>query len=485
MRAQLAHVRRTLGAQATPLIIAASFFLEEIDSTILTTSVPQMARSLSVDTPQMGLAISCYLLSVAIMLPVSGWLADRFGARRLYCAALAIFAAGSALCGWAPSLPLLLVGRAIQGMGGAWMTSIGRLLVVRSVSKDQLLKATNYMIAPALFGSLLGPVVGGFITSYFSWRWNFWINVPLAGIALLVSLRALPKVPKAALRPFDWLGFALLAASLAAIQLIARPHGSPVHTLGGYALAALVPVLLLGAYVWHARSSPHPLLDVRLLRKRTLGITVLAGGVARIASGALPFALPLVLQIEFGLNPLHSGLLTLAATLGAFVSRAGAGAAMRRLTLRTLLIINALVLAALIAGISRFTPTSPHLWIFLYLLVLGFLRSVQLSTLTAVGYADLEPTEFSHATMLITLAARCFMSGGPIVTAAVLGAIAGTHPPTSANFTTVFSILAGFMAISAVGFLWLRPTDGWQLSHHSRPAIGPAAVGPSASRDPR
>ncbi|HTY95298.1 MAG TPA: MFS transporter [Steroidobacteraceae bacterium] len=469
---RLGRVRRSLGAQATPLIIAVAFFLEEIDATILTTSLPQMARSLGVDAPRMSLAISCYLLSVAIVLPVSGWLSDRIGARRAYCAALGVFAAGSALCGWAPSLPLLLVGRAVQGMGGACMTSVGRLIVVRAVPKEQLLTATNYMIAPALLGSLLGPVVGGFITTYFSWRWNFLINVPLGLLGILVSVAVVPPVARQPARPFDWTGFGMLALSLCLIQLIVRPGGLAGGGPGGYLLAAGVTGGLLAGYVRHARRTPHPLVDIRLLRTRTLAVTVMAGGLARIASGALPFVLPLLLQTVFGLDPLHSGLLTLAATAGAFVSRAGAGAAMRRLSLRTLLVINALVLATLIGGLARFTPASPHAWIFVYLLILGFLRSVQLSTLTALGYADLEANQFSHATTLITLAARCFMSGGIILAAAVLGALAGPHGATAGDFAVVFGILAMLMGGSAIGFGYLRHTDGWQLS---RPAGEPPA----------
>jgi EmrB/QacA subfamily drug resistance transporter len=455
---------RALRSHSIPLTLAVAFFLEEIDGTIITTSLPQMARSLGVDAPRMSLAISSYLLSVAIMLPVGGWLADRFGARRIYCAALGIFAAGSALCGWAGSLPLLLVGRALQGMGGAWMTSVGRLIVVRSAPKDQLLTVSNYMIAPALLGSLLGPVVGGFITTYLSWRWNFFITVPLGILAILVSLAVVPRVPAQAARPFDWSGFALLALGLSAVQLIVRPTGASASAIGPHGLLIALPIALLAAYAWHARRAPHPLVDLGLLRTRTLAIAVLAGGLSRIASGALPFLLPLLLQLGFGLNPLQSGLLTLATTLGAFVSRAGAAAVMRRISLRMLLIGNALILAAMIAGVQLFGPSSPHAWLFVYLLALGFLRSVQFSTLTALGYADLEHVNLSHATTLITLAARCFMSGGIILAAALLNTLAGPQGPSIADFGTVLALLALLMAGSAFGLARLRPEDGWQLT---------------------
>ena len=453
-----------------------AFFLEEIDATILTTSLPQMARSLGVGTPRMSLAISGYLASVAIMLPVSGWLADRFGARRVYCTALGIFAGGSVLCGAAPSLPLLLVGRAVQGMGAAWMNATGRLIVVRSVPKERLIVATNYMIAPAQLGSLLGPVVGGAITTYFSWRWNFLINVPLALIAIAASLAKVPAVAPERTRPFDWRGFALLSAALVALQFIVRARGSAA---AAQLFFLALPLLLLAAYVWHARRCAHPLVDLTLLATRTVRTTVLIGGVSRIASGALPFVLPLLLQLGFGLDPLHSGALTVAVTLGAFVSRAGAGAAMRRLTLRTLLMLNALMLAALLAGLTRFSPASPHSWLFLYLLLLGFLRSVQFSTLTALGYADLDSSQLSHATTLIALASRCFMSSGVILAAALLATLAGSHTPSLADFATVLLSLAALMASSALGFAQLRRGDGWQLSDQ-RARI--ARSGPGAAR---
>jgi hypothetical protein len=327
------------------------------------------------------------------------------------------------------------------------------------------------MIAPALLGSLLGPVVGGFITTYLSWRWNFFITVPLGIIAILVSLAVVPPVPAQAARPFDWSGFALLALGLAAVQLIVRPNGASSSASVQHSLLIALPIALLAVYVWHARRSPHPLVDLRLLRTRTLAIAVLAGGLSRIASGALPFLLPLLLQLGFGLNPLHSGLLTLATTLGAFVSRAGAAAVMRRLSLRMLLIGNALILAAMIAGVRLFDPGSPHAWLFVYLLVLGFLRSVQFSTLTALGYADLEHGKLSHATTLITLAARCFMSGGIILAAALLDALAGPQGPSVADFGNVLALLALLMASSAFGLARLRPADGWQLSRPSATTV--------------
>ena len=448
-----------------PLIIAASFFIEELDSTIITTSLPRMAQSLGETSTALGSAITVYLLSVAVFLPLSGWVADRFGARRIYCAAIMIFALGSLICGAAQSFPVLMAGRLIQGLGGALMTPIGRLIVVRSVPKEQLVVASNYMIAPALIGSMLGPVIGGFITTYFSWRWNFFINVPLAVLGLALTLRFVEDpVPTTEAKPFDTLGFTIIAIGLAAAQVaveyLGRHHASIFGAAGLLAGAAV----MFAAYVGHARRRVHPLLDLALFRTRTFAISVLVGGIARIAVGALPFLLPLLFQLGFGLDPFESGLLTVASALGVFSMRVGVSLALRIISMRTIILGNTVILTALMTGLVLIDAETPHWAIFGYLFVIGALRSVEFSNITALGYADLSQKEMSAATTIITLVTRFCLCGGIGLGATLLSVFSHPGATTQEDFVPVFLILAGTLLLSALGFTRLRRDDGRQLS---------------------
>lgn len=456
-------------SKLVPLIIAASFFVEELDSTIITTSLPRMAESLGETSTELGSAITIYMLSVAIFLPVSGWMADRFGARRVYCSAITIFAVGSLICGGAQSFGVLIAGRLIQGLGGALMTPIGRLIVVRSIRKEQLLVATNYMIAPALIGSMLGPVLGGFITTYFSWRWNFFINVPIAILGLALTARFVQDpTPSREASPFDTLGFLIIAGGLAAAQVaveyLGRPEASILNAAGLFAAAAV----LITTYVWYARRRANPLLDLELFKTRTFAISIVVGGIARVAAGALPFLLPLLFQLGFGLDPFRSGLLTVAAALGVFTMRIGVSLALRVISMKTIILGNTAILSAIMAGLALLDAETPHWAIFGYLFVLGALRSVEFSNITALGYADLSQKMMSAATTIITLVTRFCLCCGVGLGATLLSTFSSPQGTSQGDFTPVFLILAGTMLLSAVGFSRLRSDDGWQLADRKK-----------------
>jgi len=452
-------------SKLVPLIIAASFFIEELDSTIITTSLPKMAESLGRTSTDLGSAITIYMLSVAVFLPLSGWAADRFGARRIYCTAITIFAAGSLICGFAESFGFLMAGRLVQGAGGALMTPIGRLIVVRAVRKDQLVVASNYMIAPALIGSMLGPVVGGFITTYFSWRWNFFINVPIAILGLALTLRFVSDpMPSKDRGRFDMLGFVVIAASLAvaqvAVEYIGRPHASIPYAVILFVTAAA----LFTTYVWHARRRTYPLLDLELFKTRTFAISVLVGGIGRIAVGALPFLFPLLFQLGFGLNPFESGLLTVASALGVFAMRIGVSLALRVISVKKIILGNTLVLSAVVAGLVLLDAETPHWVIFGYLFAVGALRSIEFSNITALGYADLSQKTMSAATTIITLTTRFCLCCGVGLGATLLSVFSGPEGTSQSDFVPVFLILAGTLLLTAIGFTRLHGNDGWQLS---------------------
>lgn len=458
---------RSIGV--VPLIIAASFFVEELDASIITTSLPQMAADLGVSSTQLGSAVTAYMISLAVFLPISGWVADRFGARRTYCTAMVVFAVGSLISAMAGSLPVLVAGRIVQGVGGALMTPVGRQIVVRAVPKDRLVVATNYMIAPALVGSMLGPVVGGFVTTYFSWRWNFYVNIPIAIAGVALALRFIPSIEKQSLPGrFDWRGFLLLAICLFAAQIgmekIGRGGVADIGILFAISFAALA------GYARHAHLFPNAILPVALLKIRTFAVSIIAGGVARIAAGALPFLLPLLFQLGFGLNPFQSGLLTVGAALGVFVMRLGASLALRVFPVKTIILCNTILLSAVIAGLSLVNASTLHWVIFLYLFLLGALRSVEFSNVTALAYADLESHMTSGATTFITLTTRFCLCLGVALGAALLAIFAGAESQVSQeDFAISFLVLAGLMLVSTIGFLRLGKDDGWQLRSETAP----------------
>jgi EmrB/QacA subfamily drug resistance transporter len=452
-------------SKLVPLIIAASFFIEELDSTIITTSLPRMAEGLGETSTALGSAITVYLLSVAVFLPVSGWVADRFGARRVYCSAIAIFALGSLICGTSESFAALMAGRLIQGMGGALMTPVGRLIVVRSFPKERLLVATNYMIAPALVGSMLGPVLGGFITTYFSWRWNFFINVPISVIGLALTLRYVKDATLArGTSRFDAIGFVFIASGLASAQLAVEYLGRPGASLPSIVALFVASASLFAAYIWYARRRTSPLLDLGLFRARTFAISVLVGGISRIAVGALPFLLPLLFQLGFGLDPFRSGLLTVASALGVFSMRIGVSLALRVMAMKTIILANTLILSAIVAGLAFIDAGTPHWAIFGYLFLLGAVRSVEFSNITALGYADMTQTMMSAATTIITLTTRFCLCFGVGLGATLLGTFSSPEGASQAAFGPVFLILAGTLLLTVIGFTRLRGDDGWQLS---------------------
>ncbi|MBL8552112.1 MAG: MFS transporter [Hyphomonadaceae bacterium] len=456
--------------RAVPLIIAASFFIEELDASIITTSLPQMAADLGASPTRLSAAVTAYLLSVALFLPVSGWLADRFGALRVYCTSIVVFAAGSLLCGAATSYEMLLAGRVVQGLGGALMTPVGRLIVVRSVAKDQLIVATNYMIAPALIGSMLGPVVGGFITTYASWRWNFYLNIPVAMLGVLLALRLIKDdLPAAARSAFDWRGFVLLAAGLASLQIAVEMFGHNKSAAARSVCLALFAVAAFAGYWLHARRRRGALLDLGLLRVRTFAITIFAGSFSRTAAGAIPFLLPLLFQLGFGLSPLESGMLTVAMALGVLIMRAGVSLALRVFSMRALILGNTILLAFLVAALTLLTPSTPHWAIFACLFVLGAVRSVNFSNLTALSYADLTPDMTSGATTMVALAGRFCACLGVGLAAALLAMFSNGRAVEQADFNAAFVCVAALFLASAIGLSRLRADDGWQLSGRSAP----------------
>jgi EmrB/QacA subfamily drug resistance transporter len=452
-----------------PFTIAGGLFMEGLDSSIIGTSLPQIAQSLAVSPQALSMAITGYLLSLAVFIPMSGWIADRFGARKVYCTAIVIFTIGSALCGFATNLETMVAMRILQGFGGAMMTPVGRLILARSFPKEELMTAMNYMGIPALVGPMLGPVVGGFLTTYFSWHWIFFINIPIGIVLVCLTLRLIDDIAMPRPPAFDFKGFVIVGCGLACAQLAIESLGRDVVPAWAQVALFVVASLVLLAYWRHAKSRPNPVLDLSLLRIRTFRVSVTWGSLSRVGIGAVPFLLPLLFQIGFGLDALHSGLLTFVTTVGAFMMRVGIPRIVRALGLRTVLMGNAAILGAMLAGIALFHAETPHWIILSYLFIFGFLRSVQFSSLGVMNYADLSQEMMSRGTSIAAVAQRLSMSTGVAIAATLLSLLVGSRTAlTASDFAPVFVIIGLTEFVAIWGFRTLAASDGAQISGHRR-----------------
>lgn len=454
-----------------PLIIACALFMENLDSTVLSPSLPAIAVDLGEDPIALKLAVTSYLLSLAIFIPASGWVADRFGARLIFRLAIIIFVAGSILCGLSSGIEGLIIGRIIQGMGGAMMVPVGRLVILRSIAKTELVGALAWLTVPALIGPILGPLVGGFITTYVSWRWIFWINVPIGFAGVYLASRFLPDVRAEDPGPFDARGFGLLGAGLAATVV-----GSTSFGLGYLPLEANIALLagglvLLGIYVWHAGRLERPILDLSLLRIATFRASILGGSLFRIGVGATPFLLPLMLQFGFGLNAFQSGMLTFVAGIGALAMKISAQPILRAFGFRNALIGNSIVASLFIAAPAFFTEVTPVQAMMAALLIGGFFRSLQFTAVNALAYADIDQARMSRATGFTSVVQQLSVSFGVSIGAFVLEWVRFTRGDAAIladDFPTAFLVVAGISLMSIVFFLRLPPGAGDEMSGYRR-----------------
>jgi EmrB/QacA subfamily drug resistance transporter len=454
------------------LIVAVALFMETMDSTVIATSLPAIAADLNQDPVALKLALTSYLLSLAVFIPASGWVADRFGARTVFRAAIVVFTLGSALCGFAQSLPDFVLYRILQGMGGAMMVPVGRLVILRRVPKAELISALAWLTIPALLGPVVGPPLGGFITTYTSWQWIFWLNIPVAVLGVLLATYFIPNVREPDLPPLDVKGFVLSSIGLAGLAF-----GLTTISQGLLPAPAVASLLALGGigcwlYVCHAREAAAPLIDLRLLKVKTFYASLVGGSLFRIGIGAMPFLLPLLFQLTFGMTPFQSGLLTLAGAIGAVTMKATAARILRRFGFRRVLVANALIAGAFLAASALFVPGIPLAVIFALLLVGGFFKSLEFTSINTLAYADIEPKVMSRATSFASVAQQLSMSAGVAIGALVLegGRMArGSLTLVTSDFTTAFLLVAVITASSAFVFAGLPHGAGASLSARARP----------------
>jgi EmrB/QacA subfamily drug resistance transporter len=463
----------------TALIIATALFMENMDGTVLATSLPAIARDFHQDPIVLKLALTSYMLTLAVFIPASGWVADKLGARTVFCSAIGVFTLGSILCGASSSLPTLIAARVFQGLGGAMMVPVGRLVLLRSTPKSDMVNALAYLTVPALIGPVVGPLLGGFITTYFHWRWIFWINAPIGLVGIALALRFIDNIREREVARFDFRGFFLSGPGLLALIFgltiigrdIAPPSVDAALILGGFAL--------LIAYVGHARRDPDAIIDLNLLKTPTFFAGVVGGFLFRIGIGAIPFLLPLLLQVGFGLTPFESGSLTFAAAAGAMAMKFSASTILKRWGFRRVLIVNGVVSALFLASCGLFTTATPHWLLLAALLAGGFFRSLEFTALNALGYADVDSSRMSRATSFASVAQQ--MSGAVGVAAAAASVEAlrfafGDAQLVSRDMTISFGVVALITLSSVAIFSRLKPDAGAEVSgrHEVVEASAPA-----------
>ena len=449
-----------------PLIVATALFMENMDATVLATSLPAIAKDLSVNPINLKLALTTYLLALAVFIPASGWMADRFGAKNIFRAAMVVFAIGSIACALSTGLLSLVAARVLQGMGGAMMTPVGRLIVLRTVPRAEIIGAIAWLSIPALVGPVVGPPLGGFITTYFNWRWIFWINIPVALLGLALITRFIPDVREDAPSRFDLRGFLLIGPGLSLFLTGVTLMGVGLATPETIGALILLGAALLAAYVWHAMGVAEPLIDLNLLSIPTYRAGVVGGFLFRVGLGAGPFLLPLLFQAGFGLTAFQSGMLTFATGVGALFMKTQVATILARFGFRRVLLINAIVSSLFALLPAVFTIDTPALMIVLLFLAGGLSRSLQFTSLNTLAYADIPPELLSRAT---SFAAVCQnLSGSVGVTIAAIGLelvqkVEGGTAIEAAHFPPVFLLIAAISASSVFMFIQLSKSAGASL----------------------
>ncbi len=447
------------------LIVAAALFMQNLDSTVIATALPTMARAFGADPVHMNVALTAYLFAVALFVPASGWMADRFGTRQVFRAAIAVFTLGSVLCGRAETLPFLVASRIVQGAGGAMMLPVGRLILLRSVPKARLVAAMAWVTMPALVGPVLGPPVGGFIVQYANWRWIFDINVPigLAGIAMASAF--VPDAREAPPGRFDFVGLVLSGATLAAFLAVLELVGRGIVADWQVGAIGVAAVACGGLYALHARGQDRPLLDFSLMRLPSFAISVLAGSLFRVGVGAVPFLLPMMLQLGFGRSAVQSGSITFAAAAGAMVSKPGIQFLLRWAGFRNVLVVNGVIGGLGLGLYAAFRPDWPVWWLFGVLLVTGYLRSVQFTAYNSIAYAEVPAARMSAATTLYSALQQISLTIGIPIGAGVLHLVRAGHAiPRPADFSVAFLVVAAISVLSGPASLLLPRNAGAEMS---------------------
>lgn len=455
-----------------PWLVAVALFMENLDATIVNTAVPTMAANLGVQPLSLKGVLTSYTLALAVFIPISGWMADRFGTRRVFKLAVILFMAGSFFCGLAPNVPLLVAARILQGIGGAMMTPVGRLALLRAFPRSELLRTMNYVIIPALLGPLLGPFAGGLIVHWLSWRMIFFVNIPLALAGLWMIKRYMPDFRDADVAPLDRAGFVLFGAGIALLSYVLEVFGEHSLAPGPIVFLLVISLLLLAAYGWHAQRDDAPLLKLDLLKVRTFRVAVIGGFVTRLGFGGMPFLLPLLYQIGLGYPAWKAGLLTMPQALAAMGMKLISAPILKRLGHRTILIGNTVLLGLTMMVFTQIGPATPEWGILWLSLAQGFFASLQFTAMNSLVYADVSDRDASKAGSIASTAQQLSLSFGVAFGSLFAGYFLG-HVNQSDAAQAVPALHKAFFAlgtitiVSSLTFWGLRSGDGSSISKHT------------------
>ncbi len=439
-----------------------------MDSTVIATSLPAIAADIGAEPISLKLALTSYFVALAIFIPLSGWMADRFGARNVFRAAIAVFMLGSICCAFSSSLETFVGSRFLQGMGSSMMTPLARLVLVRTTPRTQLVSAMAWLTLPALIGPLTGPPIGGLLTTYLSWHWIFWINIPIGVLGIIMVSIYLPPVETRTPRPIDLPGFFLAGLAFAGIifglSVISLPA---IPLVVGYTAVGVGVVSGLG-YWFHARRTEFPLLDPRLFRHKLFRSSIIGGSVFRIGVGATPFLLPLMLQLAFGLTPFESGMITFIGAFGAITSKVVAEKAFATFGFPRVLSVASVGACLALAVNGFFTPETPHVIIYAVLLTTGLLRSMFFTGVNALGFSDVDEHEASQASAITAVSQQLSVAFGVAVAGGTLEVSAqfmGGELSLGA-FHVAWFVVAGVSLLSGLFFWRLPPDAGSDVSGH-------------------
>ncbi len=452
-----------------PWVVATALFMEQLDSTIINTAVPAMAESLKVEPLSLKAVVTSYVIALAVCIPASGWMADRFGTRRVFAIAVGIFTLSSVLCGLAISAPMLVATRVLQGIGAAMMTPVGRLSIVRTFPKSELLRAQNFVIIPALIGPMLGPTVGGLIVHWMSWREIFFVNAPVGLVSLYLIHRYMPDYRDANKRPLDVIGLVLFGSGAALLSWLLEVFGEHTIDPTSGAILLLISLCLLAAFGWHAREKAYPLMRLALFKVRTFRVSVVGGAVTRLGLGGLPFLLPLLYQLGLGLPPWESGLMMIPTAIAAMGMKFIAARVLRRYGFRQVLIVNTVLSGVTIALFALVTQATPIALIVCLGLAQGFFNSLQFSSINSLAFADIEAADSSMASSIASTLQQMSLgfglACGSLITAWYLGGLPQSDQLAVTSALHHALLTLGILTVlSSLTFWTLRRDDGESVS---------------------
>ncbi|MDP9091120.1 MAG: DHA2 family efflux MFS transporter permease subunit [Pseudomonadota bacterium] len=448
--------------------------MESLDTTILNTAVPAIAHALNVPPLSMKAVLASYTLSLAVFIPISGWMANRFGTRRVFASAIGIFTLGSFLCGLSSDIHWLVAFRILQGCGGAMMLPVGRITMIRAFPKSELINAMSFVAIPGLVGPMLGPVIGGAIIGYFHWSVIFFVNIPIGLCGLYMVYRHLPNYREERNYPLDIIGLALFGSGVALLSYVLEVFGET--TLSGREMLGLLGIsaALLGAYGLHTKRTAHPLLRLGLLAIRTFRVAVSGNLFTRLGIGGIPFLLPLLYQVGLGFSPIESGLLIMPQAFAAMSLKLTMPLILRKFGYRTVLVANTLLLGVMIMLFATIDLNSPVWLIVLMAFAYGFLTSLQYTSMNTLAFADVSDQEASGASTIASTVQQLAVSFG-IATASLAAALfipdrlRATEAQMIHGLHLALICLAALTLASTIVFVRLRPTDGAAVSRHKTP----------------